>query len=163
MIVVSDTSPLNYLVIIGQVDILPALFGRVIAPPAVIGEMLHPDAPPSVRLWAAAPPDWLEVISPTTVYQALRLDQGEVAALSLAKELHANLLLLDDRKALAIARRFGFTVTGTIGVLGLAARRQLIDVSEVVAALRKTNFRCSAHLLDELLRRDRERRGNTEQ
>ncbi len=42
MIVVSDTSPLNYLVLIGAIDVLPKLFGEVYAPPAVIQEFQHP-------------------------------------------------------------------------------------------------------------------------
>ncbi len=39
MIVVSDTSPLNYLVLIGADHVLPILFGRVVAPPVVLSEM----------------------------------------------------------------------------------------------------------------------------
>ena len=51
MIVVSDTSPLNYLVLIEHSRVLPLLFGRVIAPPAVIAELQHPGAPAVVRAW----------------------------------------------------------------------------------------------------------------
>lgn len=49
MIVVSDTSPLNYLVLIGADDVLPALFGQVLAPPAVLDEMQHAKAPAQVQ------------------------------------------------------------------------------------------------------------------
>ena len=34
MIVVADTSPLNYLVLIDEIDLLPAIFGRVLLPHA---------------------------------------------------------------------------------------------------------------------------------
>jgi hypothetical protein len=44
-LVISDTTPLNYLILIGQIEVLPQLFGRLIVPPAVIREMLHPKAP----------------------------------------------------------------------------------------------------------------------
>ena len=42
MIVVSDTSPLNYLVLIEEVEVLPAIFGRVVVPPAVVEELQAP-------------------------------------------------------------------------------------------------------------------------
>ena len=76
MIVVSDTSPLNYLVLIGHVDVLPALFERVVTPPAVIAEMLHPGAPTPVREWASTPPQWLEVVAPASI--DLTLGMGAV-------------------------------------------------------------------------------------
>lgn len=61
MIVVADTSPLNYLILIEQVDILVPLFQSVIVPSAVRHELLAPTAPPMVRRWASDPPHWLEV------------------------------------------------------------------------------------------------------
>jgi len=64
MIVVCDTSPLNYLILVGAEGVLPVLFETVIAPPAVIREMRHAKAPEQVRRWAAAPPAWLEVRAP---------------------------------------------------------------------------------------------------
>ena len=76
MIVVSDTSPLNYLILIGLQEILPALFRRVVAPPAVLAEMLQPGAPEAVSAWAATPPEWLEVIAPTSVDFSARAGRG---------------------------------------------------------------------------------------
>ena len=65
MIVVSDTSPLNYLILINCSDLLPALFGRVFTVPAVILELAHDRSPALVRAWASAPPTWLIVKEPT--------------------------------------------------------------------------------------------------
>lgn len=48
MIVVSDTSPLNYLVLIEADRFLPNLFGQVVAPPAVVAEMRHSRTPGKV-------------------------------------------------------------------------------------------------------------------
>jgi len=56
MIVVSDTTPLNYLILIEAIDLLPALFDIVYAPPAVIRELSHPRSSEAVRLWANLPP-----------------------------------------------------------------------------------------------------------
>ena len=51
MVVVADTSPINYLVLITQIDLLKELYTRVLIPPAVLAELKHPAAPKSVRDW----------------------------------------------------------------------------------------------------------------
>ena len=60
MIVVSDTSPLHYLVLIDCGEVLPALFGRVIIPEAVARELESGGAPEKIRKWLATEPKWLE-------------------------------------------------------------------------------------------------------
>ena len=45
MVVVADTSPINYLVLIAQIDILARLYTRILIPPAVLAELKHPLAP----------------------------------------------------------------------------------------------------------------------
>ena len=54
-IVVADTSPIRYLVVIGEIEILPALFGPVIIPTVVRDELTHPRAPEAVRTWMPSP------------------------------------------------------------------------------------------------------------
>jgi len=61
MIVIADTSPLNYLVLIGEADILLRLYHRVVIPEAVLRELLHPETPTIVSEWIARRPTWLEV------------------------------------------------------------------------------------------------------
>ena len=76
MIVVSDTSPLNYLVWIGAVNILPDLFGGIAIPEAVHRELLDAGAPEPVRAWALRLPSWVAV-HPTQADDAtLDLDPG---------------------------------------------------------------------------------------
>jgi hypothetical protein len=58
-LVVADTGPLNYLVLIEAIELLPKLFEKVFAPEAVRAELLDQDAPAVVRAWAAQPPDGL--------------------------------------------------------------------------------------------------------
>ena len=157
MIVVSDTSPLNYLVLIERTHVLPVLFGRVVAPPAVITELRHPGAPAVVRAWAACPPAWLEIRPPIRIDPTLGLGTGETEAISLAQELHADAVLIDERRALTIARKAGLFVTGTLGVLVIAAERSLIDIVQAVAASTQTTFRVSDEVLDELLQREADR------
>jgi predicted nucleic acid-binding protein len=157
MIVVSDTSPLNYLILIGQADVLPALFSRVVAPPAVVAEMLQLGAPVVVATWAASPPKWLEVIAPATFDASLPLGTGEAEAIALAQELEADRLLLDERKAALVARRLGLAVSGTLSVLSLAAEKDLLALPAAIAALRQTNFRGPADIIEELLKQDEKR------
>ena len=158
MIVVSDTSPLNYLILIGQVEILPALFSRVVAPPAVLAEMRQAGAPEVVADWATAPPKWLEVIAPTTFDASLPLGAGEAEAIALAQELKADRVLLDERRAAFVARRLGLAVTGTLSVLSLAAEKNLLALPAAILALRQTNFRGPADIIEELLKQDEKRR-----
>lgn len=153
MIVVSDTSPLNYLILAGEAHLLPALFSRVVVPSGVVAEMLQDGTPAPVRAWMSAIPDWLEVKVPASVDTSLPLDRGEAEAISLAVELRADILLVDERKATGIARQLGFAVTGTLGVLALAAEQRMVNFAEAINALRRTSFRCSQQLYDELLQR----------
>src|SRR4051812_47848872 len=114
MIVVSDTSPLNYLVLIGHVDVLPILFDRIVAPRAVITELMHSGSPPPVQAWAITPPSWLEIVQPSMIDPAFRVGAGEAEAISVARDLKSDLLLVDERKASAIAQRLGLRVVGTL-------------------------------------------------
>ena len=61
MIVIADTSPLHYLVLLEYAEVLQHLYGRVIIPRAVVRELQAERTPPGVRQWIANPPSWLEV------------------------------------------------------------------------------------------------------
>jgi predicted nucleic acid-binding protein len=61
MLVIADSSPLHYLVLIDHVTILPTLFGRVLIPPMVAEEFQRSRTPAPVRAWISSPPEWLEV------------------------------------------------------------------------------------------------------
>jgi len=156
VIVVTDTTPVNYLVLIDQVHILKELYGRLVLPQAVHEEMRREGTPEKVRAWAAQLPDWAEVRAAASTDPALKLGAGESEAIALAGEVGADLLLVDDGKARREARRRGLTVTGTLAVLAAAAERGLVDLPEAIAALRQTTFRAPAALIEQLLGRDRE-------
>jgi predicted nucleic acid-binding protein len=157
--VVADTGPLHYLVLIGQIEILPRLFGGVSIPTIVRDELDQPRTPAPVRAWIAALPSWLTVLpTPADADPAnTTLDDGERAAIALAVELRAELLLMDDRAGVAAARARGFAVTGTLGLLDRAARCDLVDLDAAFAALKATNFHTRQELLDALLAEYRSR------
>jgi len=76
---------------------------------------------------------------------------GEREAICLAVELRADILFADDKRARRSAESFGLKVTGTLGVLSLAAERGLVDLADTVGRLRQTNFHVSEDLLNALL------------
>jgi len=160
MIVVSDTSPLNYLILIGESDLLQRLYGDVVIPPAVHGEFQHPSTPPLVRQWLARPPEWLRIHEPATPPDELlsRLGPGEREAIVLAEELRANAILADERDGRRIAVRRHLTVIGTLQILDSAAESGLIDFPAVLARLQATTFRVSPRLAAVFLDRDAQRK-----
>lgn len=83
-IIVSDTSPLQLLVQVGEVHVLERLFGQVVLPPEVVSEMTHPKAPAVVRGFVTALPPWVRTQAPTIQLTLPALDPGEVAAITLA-------------------------------------------------------------------------------
>jgi predicted nucleic acid-binding protein len=126
--IVADTTPLNYLVLIQAADILPELYRTVLIPPAVKAELAHANTPAVVRAWISQPPAWLEVVSlKQPIDSALEhLDAGEREAISLASELQAILLLMDERDGVTIARHGGLKVVGTLAALDLAPAHGLV-------------------------------------
>jgi predicted nucleic acid-binding protein len=161
MIVVSDTSPLNYLVLIGAVDVLPRLFREVYVPPAVMQELAHPRTPEIVKRWAQSPPNWLTASAPSGTMNWLEgLDFGEAEAIALAVELKAAAVLIDEKKGRQIAQSRGLITIGTITVLELAAENGLLELQSAFLALQGTTFHVTQDLLDEALARDAARRGD---
>jgi predicted nucleic acid-binding protein len=156
IVVVADTSPLHYLVLIEHVGVLPVLFQTITIPSVVQDELMHPEAPQSVRHWMMRPPGWIDIRSVVAWGSdaALNeLDDGERAAIELAASLKADLLLIDERKGAAVARNKGFAVTGTLGVLELAADRGLLDLADALSRLKGTSFRCRQEVIEALLAR----------
>ena len=158
ILVVADTRPIHYLHVIGRLEVLPALYGEVLVPPAVLREMAHLNAPPSLRRFAESPPDWLRVRTPGTVPFLDILDDGEAEAISLAVELKAQRLLIDERDGRRAALALGLHIRGTLGILEDAAEKQLLNLAEALGALRQTTFRAEAALFEAALQRDRDRR-----
>lgn len=148
MTVVSNTTPLNYLVLIDHQEILPVLFGHVLIPEAVWHELRSPAAPQPVKAFLETWPSWLERRIVSQIPQDLQqLDPGEQEAIALAQSVGASLVLLDEKKGRQVARDLGFVVTGTLGVLDLAARRGLVDLVDALKRLERTTFRTTPRLL----------------
>jgi predicted nucleic acid-binding protein len=87
MVVISDTSPINYLVLIGRIDVLPALYRRVQLPPAVLAELSAASAPSVVSRWVANLPPWVDRVGVVSGTESIPvgLGLGEREALGLAE------------------------------------------------------------------------------
>jgi predicted nucleic acid-binding protein len=160
MIVVADTTPINYLILIEEIHVLPKLFGRVIIPTAVWKELQGKRTPELVQRWIANPPGWLEIRAPSEPpkEQLFELDAGEREAIALADELGADVLMVDDMAARHEASRRPYRVMGTLRVLYDAAGKGLVDLPQAFALLQQTTFRASADLYKSLLDQDAQRK-----
>ena len=153
MIVVADTTPINYLILIEEIDVLPKLYGRVVIPRTVSEELMLSRAPLKVQEWIKQPPNWLEILVPTVVVDAklAKLDAGEREAIALAEELSADQLIVDELLGRREAERRSLPVIGTVGVLREAAEMGLLDLRSAFDRLRQTSFHVSPAILASLL------------
>jgi len=159
MIAIADASPICYLLLIGEIELMPKLFDRVFVPQAVLAELRAEAAPASVRDWATHPPPWVSVVSVGAVSAVGLgvLQPGEREAISLAEALKADLILLDEKSARRVASGRGLKVTSVLGVLAEAASRGLLGLPEALDRLTRTSSCYSPAVLKEVLGRFRER------
>ncbi len=158
MIVISDTSAITYLAAIHHLQLLPQLYHQVTIPEAVYRELadIEPPVPGTLEVQGAA---WLAVRAVVNravvehLQYELRLDPGESEAIALAIELNADLLLIDERRGRSAADRLGVKITGLLGILVEAKRKNLVvAVKPLMDALISTSeFRVSPALYRQIL------------
>lgn len=154
MIVVSDTSPVTNLLIIGRLDLLRGIFGRVIIPAAVAKELYFIDD----HRRALEDLDWIEIVElkDKSLLDSLTqtLDAGEAEAIALSIELSADVVLIDELEGRREARRRGLEVTGLIGVLVEAKKLGLINLvkPEIDSLVRDARFWISSRLISDALK-----------
>ncbi len=153
--VVADTSPLNYLVQLGQEGLLERLYEKVLIPDSVVMELKQDGAPGVIQKWARNLPAWIEIREVRTVLQRLsliRLGRGERDAIELALATRAGLLLMDERLGTTAARELGLKTAGVLGVLSLCDRRGWIDARQALQDLTgSTNFRITRKVTADFL------------
>jgi len=120
MRVVSNTSPLSNLAVVGRLDLLRQRYGSVTIPLVVaqeLGRLSHPDG--QAALVAAILAGWLkpDPTVPPLLSSSVTLDPGETAAIALALAVHADVLFIDEKRGRAAARSAGLTVSGLLGEL----------------------------------------------
>jgi predicted nucleic acid-binding protein len=159
MIVISDTTPLNYLVLIGVAEVLERMFERIYVPSSVIQELKHDKTPELVRKWAHSHPAWLVVVDPKSrLPSTIDLDDGEADAISLAKEMGIRDVLIVDWMGRKVATAEGLFALPTLAILERGAELGLVDLPLAIGALQRTTFRVRPERLDEALARDAARK-----
>ena len=135
MIIVSNTSPIINLAAIGQLELLRRIYGKVIVPQAVYDEVVVAGAgqPGAKELQES---NWFEVktVQNKHLSKALKLElhDGEAEAIAIAVELEADLVLLDERRARAVASRFALNYIGLLGIIVYAKHKGIIDKAKPV-------------------------------
>jgi len=154
MIVVSDTSPILSLALIGQLELLHHLYGTITIPEAVRSEIVATDQSGAREVGLA---DWI-IIHPIALDVAVKLllrevDQGEAEAIGLALQINADLLLIDERKARHLAAYLELGVVGLLDVLQEAKQHQLITSVKPILddLITRARFRLSHKLYQRTL------------
>lgn len=121
MIVVSDATPITTLLKVGKIELLEKLFESLLIPGAVADELLafHKQLPAFILVRIVSDPDRLPPGFD-------RLGKGETEAIQLAKEVGAELLITDDRKARSVAASIGLKCTGLLGLMVSAKQENLL-------------------------------------
>lgn len=156
MIVVADTTPLHYLILIDEVNLLPVLFGQVLLPQAAFQELQHPKTPPKVQQWMAHLPVWLEVRTVASVASPalMNLDIGEREAIQLALELGISTVLIDEAEGRQVAEALHLEVRGTLGILERGSKLGKTDFRQALSKLEQTRFRLSPAVRAAFLKRN---------
>ena len=131
MTVVSNTSPILNLAAIGEVHLLEVLFPSLLVPFEVAAEIERLRRTQS-RFQSASLPTFVEVATLQATHVAIalagELDPGEAAAIALAAEKRAGLLLIDELRGRMVARRFGIPTLGLLGILKLAKQQGVLPI-----------------------------------
>lgn len=118
----------------------------------------HRAAPEAVRAWASALPPWVEIRTATQLIEVQDVSATDREAIALAKELGAAILLMDDKDARRCAAALGVVTMGTVGLLEVAAARELVSLPVALEKLRGTSCFLGEEIIENALARDVARR-----
>ena len=160
MIIVSDTTPIISFLKIGQLDILRKIYGSIVIPKAVYAELIanraFPDEANAIKNCAFIRQEMVkDELAVRKLESNMNLDKGESEAIVLFEDLKADLLIVDERKARAVAKEMGIAVVGTLGTLVEAQRLGYVDkLRPLLERLITSNIRISEALFNELVKLD---------
>lgn len=157
MLIVADTTPIISLVKIGMLELLNSMYGEVIIPEAVFNELIsNPSMSNEADIIKKS--SFLKInkieneFAVKLLQKQLNLGAGESEAIVLADTLKADLLVIDERKARGIAKSMGINITGTLGILVDAKRKNRIEkLKPLLDGLINSNIRISEKLYNDVL------------
>jgi predicted nucleic acid-binding protein len=150
-IVIADSGPIISLALINKLELLDSLFDDIIIPEAVWIEISNDDSKPFHKRICAYFKDKVQQIKGFNDLTFI-MDYGESESVILYKEVQANFLLIDDKKARTIAENLGINCIGTLGLLSIAKDKQLFDkLKPIFEDLLKNNRFYSIWLLNAIL------------
>lgn len=155
MIVVSDTSPLHYLILIGDIEVVPRIVNEVIIPAVVFRELNAEKTPQQIKTYLETLPAWLTIADDTGIIddELAEIDPGEREAILLTEQLSADALLIDDKAGREIAESRGIKILGTLGLLEIAADRGLLNFAQSLTKMKHAGFFISRSLEKDFLSR----------
>jgi predicted nucleic acid-binding protein len=140
--VISNTTSILSLLKINRLSLLKELYGSVIVPQAVFQEIENGKEKPYYTDLSKL--GWIniqQIINPGSLDYFFDLDRGEAEVLLLARELKADLVILDENLGRRYARQLDLTLTGTIGILLRAKQKGLIpSIKESILELTVKRF-----------------------
>jgi len=161
--IVSNATTLIYLAKIGRIDLLKKVFGEVFIPEEVKIEVVNRGKQSGEKdaylIEKAINEGWLKVSKTKIIEIPIKLELGEAAVLSLAKNLGLKEVLMDEIPARTAARLLDLTPRGTIYVLLKALEKKEIDSNkflEILNELVKHGFRLKEEVYLEAVRKARE-------
>ena len=156
MMIVSNTSPLSNLAVIGELDLLQQIYPKILVPPIVRSELMQfAEIRPAIATLLTT--SWLEVQAAQDLQLIWALEQtidpGEAAAIALATELKADRLLIDERLGRRIAMQHGLKVRGILGIIVNAKNQGLLSAAKPLLdrLINEAGFRVSQALYERTL------------
>jgi uncharacterized protein len=129
-ILVADTSPLISLIVINKLSVLTDLYEEVYLPKEVWDEL---NAHLEITTYRE---DLLRlsyfVKNVTAPFYNPKIDRGELEAIALYKQLNADFLLIDDKKAREVAEENNINCIGTLAILIKAKHNKLLPLLQPV-------------------------------
>lgn len=155
-VVVSDSSPLINLFLIGRFRLLQEFYPQILIPPAVYNELIQEGKEGTSFFQHQKEKEFLKVVEvkPTDFLKLLHhnLDEGEAEAIALALDCKADLLFLDEKEARSIAREYELRLTGVIGILLRAKlERRIPTVKNELNLLRMKGFWIGKEIYEKVL------------
>lgn len=157
MIIVSNTTPLIGLAVVGQFDLLRFMFGQITIPEAVFAEAVSFGREEGGAKQEVTQADWIKVVAvqDQLAVEVLldELDRGEAETIVLARELRADWVLMDEKQGRRKLSEMNLNKVGTVGLLLKGKQAGFLpEIGPYLEVLRRQGFSLSRAVMESALR-----------